>query len=279
MMLSENARASFLSGLIKRSWLGRMWQYRELILAMARRETTDRYVGQMLGPLWTIGHPLLLITIYIIFFAFALNSRAGVGGRGDYLLYMLCGLIPWMAIQDAMMRGTAAVVSHANLVKQVAFPLEVLPVKTILAALLNQLISTVLFLVYVLWSQGSASAMWLLFPPLFCIQFVGLLGLGYFFASVGVFFRDLKDVLTVFCTGAIYCLPIFYQLDNVPRPIRIVVQCNPFTHLLFCYQDIFLYKSFEHPWSWIGVSAASIVLFYVGHRAFQRLRPIFGNQL
>lgn len=262
-----------------RSWLGTMWRYRELTLAMAYREITDRYAGQMLGALWAIGHPLLLISIYITVFAFVLNIKTGMDTRGDYLLYMLSGIIPWMALQDAMLRSAFVIVVHTGLVKQVAFPLEVLPVKTIMAALLGQVISTFLLAGYAVWAYGVPPATWCLWPLLFVVQFVGLLGLGYFFSAVGVFFRDLKDVLTVFCTGSLYCLPIFYKLEQLPDWARVVILCNPFTHLLFCYQDIFFYQEVRHVWSWVGVGSASFALFFVGKKLFSRTRSMFGNVL
>lgn len=248
-------------------------------MAMARREISDRYAGQMLGTLWAIGHPLLLISIYITVFAFVLNVKTGMDTRGDYLLYMLSGIIPWMALQDAMLRSATVIVAHTGLVKQVAFPLEVLPVKTIMGALFNQLVSTLLLMGYALWAYGAPPATWFLWPLLFGVQFVGLLGLGYFFAAVGVFFRDLKDVLTVFCTGSLYCLPIFYKLEQLPDWASTVVLCNPFTHLLFCYQDVFFYQGIAHPWSWFGVGVVSFFFFFVGKKIFKRTSSMFGNVL
>jgi len=178
-----------------------MWRFRELTLAMTHREISDRYVGQVLGPLWAIGHPLLLILIYLTVFAFILNVKTGMGAQGDYVLYMLSGIVPWMTVQDALLRNVTVVVVHSGLVKQVAFPLEILPVKTLLATLLNQLVSTTLLVGYILWNYGSLPSIALLWPLLFAIQFVGLLGIGYLLASAGVFLRDLKDVLLVYCTA------------------------------------------------------------------------------
>jgi len=272
-------KTTLISQLLSRSWLGTMWRFRELTLAMTHREIADRYVGQVLGPLWAIGHPLLLILIYLTVFAFILNIKTGMGPQGDYVLYMLSGIVPWMTVQDALLRNVTVVVVHSGLVKQVAFPLEILPVKTLLAALLNQLVSTMLLVGYILWNYGSLSFIAFLWPLLFAIQFVGLLGIGYLLATAGVFLRDLKDVLLVYCTASLYCMPVFYNLDQIPGWARAVVLCNPFTHLLLCYQDIFFYQQMTHVSSWVGVSVASLGLFGVGLRTFQKTRSLFGNVL
>src|SRR5271165_5565788 len=112
-----------LSRLISRNWA--------LTWTMAKREITDRHVGQMLGMVWAIGHPLILILVYIFIFGFVFKAKAGVGHElpFNYAIYLLSGLLPWMAINDCMNKSCGLLTGNANLVKQVVFPLEVLPIK------------------------------------------------------------------------------------------------------------------------------------------------------
>src|SRR3954463_6905967 len=124
---------------------GRLYRNRSLTFALAKREITDKYTRQMIGSLWAIGHPLIHVCVYIFLFQVVLKLR--MGGTADipldYVAYLLSGLIPWLAVQESLGKGSTVITSNANLVKQVVFPLEVLPVKSVLACFVTQLVGTV----------------------------------------------------------------------------------------------------------------------------------------
>jgi lipopolysaccharide transport system permease protein len=111
------------------------------------------------------------------------------------------------------------------------------------------------------------------------MQIVGLIGLAYLLALGGTFMRDLKDVLTIFCTAGLYCIPIFYKVEQLPIWAQPIIKSNPFTHLLYCYQDIFVVQALEHPWSWAGVMLSTVLLLNFGYRAFRHSKMLFGNVL
>jgi lipopolysaccharide transport system permease protein len=127
-------------------------KHRQLTLAMTKREIGERYAGQVLGVIWAIGHPIILIGVYLFIFAFVFKAR--VGGTVDlpfnYTVYILSGLIPWMSFQESMSKGSTVIIGNANLVKQVVFPIEVLPVKGVLASLLTQFVASLVLILYVL---------------------------------------------------------------------------------------------------------------------------------
>ena len=100
-------------------------RYRELLFALTRRELTERYMGQFLGKAWVFLHPVIILSLYVVVFAVIMKGRLQLGSiETDYPSYILAGLIPWMAIQEAALRGGSAVVSNASLVKQVVFPMK-----------------------------------------------------------------------------------------------------------------------------------------------------------
>ena len=110
-------------------------RHRQLTFAMAQREIADRYAGQFLGVLWAIIHPVIVMGVYVFIFAYVFKMK--IGGTHnmplDYTTYLLSGLIPWMCFQESMSKASVVIVNNANLVKQVVFPLEVLPVKVVIA--------------------------------------------------------------------------------------------------------------------------------------------------
>ncbi len=256
-------------------------RHRQLTWEMTKREISDRYAGQVFGVLWTIGHPLILMGVYIFIFAVVFKMRIG-GSRElplNYTTYLLSGLIPWMAFQESMSKGSTVIIANANLVKQVVFPIEILPVKGVIASFVTQVIYLAILVIYVLAAYHLLPLMYLLIPVLFLLQIMAMIGVSYILSSVGTYFRDLKDFVQVFCTVGVYIMPIFYLPTMVPALFRPVLYINPFSYLVWCYQDVFYFGRFEHPWAWVIFTALSLGVFYVGYRIFRKLKIMFGNVL
>jgi lipopolysaccharide transport system permease protein len=256
-------------------------RHRQLIVAMAKREIFDRYAGQMLGAAWALAHPLIVMGVYLFMFGYVFRVR--IGGTQelplDYTTYLLAGLVPWLGLAEGINKAPTAVTSNANLVKQVVFPLEVLPIKTVLASLLAQATGLVVLVGYVAISYGSIPPTYLLLPLVVVMQFLLTVGVAYLLSAVGVFVRDLKDVVQVLTLVGVYLLPVLYLPAMVPELFRPLLYLNPLTYLIWCYHDICYFGRFEHPWAWAVMVPLSFGTFVVGSRVFHRLRPMFGNVL
>lgn len=260
-------------------------RYRQLTWEMTKREVSERYAGQVLGILWAVGHPVLLMALYVFIFAYVFPTRLGLGSDmpRSYVVYILAGLIPWITFAESMNKSAAVIVGNAGLVKQVAFPLEVLPVKTVLASAVTQLVATPILLLYalVLDPLGLAWTTWLL-PVLFTLQLLAMIGVAYLLASITVYVRDLREIVQVFTTAGLFLAPILFLpawLESASRPLLWVLYLNPFSHLVWCYQDALYFGRFAHPASWVLFTLFSIGTFYGGYRVFRKLKGIFGDLL
>jgi len=256
-------------------------RHRDLTLEMAKREVTDRYLGQLFGALWAVGHPLVLMGVYIFLFVLVFKVRIG-GTRElplDYTTYLLSGLIPWLSFQESMTKGTQAILSNANLVKQVVFPIEILPVKGAIASLIPQMVSFSFLLIYVLISHHSIPWTYSLLPLLVFLQVLGMIGISFILSAVGVYLRDIKDFVQVFSVVGMFLMPIFYLPNQVPVLFRPIIYINPFSYAIWCYQDLLYFGRFEHLWAWGVFSVLSLGVFYLGYRVFRKLKPLFGNVL
>lgn len=219
--------------------------------------------------------------IYVFIFAVVFRMRIG-GTRDlplDYATYVLAGLIPWMSFQESMSKGTVVIVANANLVKQVVFPIEILPVTGVIVAFFSQLVSTSVLGVYVLLRHGTLPWTIALLPVLFVFQILAMIGVSFFLASIGVYFRDLKDFVQVFCVMGMYLMPAFYLPAMVPAIFRPMLYLNPFSYIVWCYQDACYFGRFEHPWAWGVLVLLSVGVFYVGFKVFRKLKVAFGNIL
>jgi lipopolysaccharide transport system permease protein len=259
-------------------------RHRELTWEMTRREIKDRYAGQALGVVWAIGHPLLLMALYVFVFAYVFPTRFETGSDmpRSFVSYILSGLIPWMAFAEAMSKGTSVITGQAALVKQVVFPTEILPVKAVLACFITQLLATGFLLVFMLATEHGWPATVVLLPLLFLLQLLAMIGVNYLLSSIAVYIRDLREVVQVFLTAGVFLAPIFYLPSWVERAnplFQLVLNANPFTHLVWCYRDVLYYGSVAHPGSWAVTTALSALVFYGGYRVFRKLKPAFGDAL
>jgi lipopolysaccharide transport system permease protein len=256
-------------------------RHRDLTFEMARRELADRYAGQALGLFWAVGHPVFLIGLYVFVFAFVFKARIDPTQAMplDYTTYLLSGLVAWLGFQDILVKSGTIITGNASLVKQVVFPLEVLPVKTVMASLFPQLVSLVVLIVYVLAKFHAVPVTYALLPVLLVMQLMAMAGIAYFLSAVGVYFRDIKDVLQIAVTAGVYTLPIFYLPAWVPPLFAPLIYLNPFSHFVWCYQDALYFGRFEHPIAWLVAPTFSLLVFLFGYRFFRKLKPGLGNLL
>lgn len=261
--------------------IGLLTRHRRLTIEMARREISDRYLGQVFGFFWAVGHPLILMAVYVFIFGYVFKVK--IGGTQelplDYTTYLLAGLIPWFSFQEAMGKSSTVIINNANLVKQVIFPVEILPVKGVIASLITQLIFLLLLLLYVLISHHTLPWTYALLPVLLLLQTLAMIGVAYLLAAIGPYFRDVKDFVQIFSAVNFYLLPILYLPEFVPAAFRPFLYLNPFAYLVWCYQDALYFGRFEHWWAWPVFAVMSFGIFIIGYRLFRKLKVMFGNVL
>ncbi|MBP2434201.1 ABC transporter permease [Bradyrhizobium elkanii] len=254
---------------------------RKIAFAMAVRELRMRYAGQFAGTFWIVGHPLFQMCVFVFVFAVVFKQRIGgtVELPRDYTTYILAGLVPWLSLSSALPGFCGSIVGNANLVKQFAFQLEILAVKDVMISMVFWLIGIMILIVYCLVVDHSLPWTYLLLPVIFALHVMFAVGLGWFLSSVGVFIRDMKDVMTVLVTAGIYVLPVVYLPSWVPAIFRPLVVVNPLSSMIWVYQDALYYGRIEHPYAWISFAALSIFSFVFGLRTFVALKPFFGKAL
>ena len=255
---------------------------RELTLELARREVAERYAGAALGSIWAVLTPLLTMGIYVGLFGFVFPTRFGTTGSpwlGAALI--LSGLVPWITVADCAVRAPSVLLAHRALVRQVVFPIEVLPAKSAIACLVPQVVGTVVGLAIALSTAGP-SPMLALLPVLWIVQVALMLGLMLLLATLGVWLRDLREIMAFLANVGLYIAPILLLpqvIDALPRPAQWLIAANPFSHMVWCYHDAVVLQSFAHPWSWLVFPAFAACALALGARLFTRLKPAMGEAL
>jgi lipopolysaccharide transport system permease protein len=250
----------------------------DLILSLTRRELAARYRGSVLGVVWAMVTPVVMIAIFTFIFAGIFGARFGASGSAwDFALYLFCGLLPWTAFQETVQHSSQTVVAHANLVKRVVFPLEILPVALALTALATQMFGTLALLFAALIIRGELHATLLWLPVVILPQLIATLGLAWLVASLGVFLRDIVQGIGLLLTAWLYLTPIIYPESVVPERFRPLIRANPFTHLIRSYRRIILEGAMP---DWRGLAyftAFALVCFIFGYWWFARTRKNFAD--
>ena len=250
----------------------------ELVLSLARRDLAARYRGSVLGVLWAIVTPVVMIAIFTFIFAGIFQARFGASSSPwDYAIYLFCGLLPWTMFQETLQQAAGSIVSRANLVKRVVFPLETLPFAQALAALGNQMFGTIALLIAMLAIRHELHLTTLWLPILIVPQMLLTLGAAWLIASLGVFLRDITQVMSLVLMAWMYLTPIIYPESIVPERYRFYVNLNPFTALVRSYRLILVEGSAP---DWAGLAyftGMAVVAFVLGYWWFAKTRRNFAD--
>lgn len=259
---------------------GSIVKHRRLLFEMARRDVSDRYAGQVLGSVWAVIHPVMTIAVYIFMFAvvFRVKMDASLAIPGDHTLYMMSGLVPWLVMADVLGRSSTIVSSQASLVKQVVFPVEILPVKMVLASLPTFLIGFAGLAIYALAVDRASPAL-LLYPLAALPLYLFLLGVAFALAAVGIFLRDIREIVQMYTLIGIYVAPIFYFMDWVPERLRYLVYLNPVTIFVETFHDAAYYGGIRSWLLWLAAFGLGCAATWLGAMVFARLKPHFGSYL
>lgn len=254
---------------------------RQLLMEMVRQEISERHAGQALGKTWLLIHPVVMIGVYVFVFGIVFKARTGESLPTDctYTTYLLAGLIPWLTFQELMGKASTTIIRNASLVKQIIFPIEILPVQAVLSSFISQVICFILFFIYLLCTGADFCLTYLLLPVLWFFQIVAMTGTCYIFSTAGVFFRDLREITQVVTFIGMYTMPLFYLPQWLPAAAKPVIYLNPFSYMLWCYRDLICDGAFTHPLSWVVFCGGSVIVFFAGLSLFERSKHMFGDVL
>lgn len=221
--------------------LQELWAYRELIRNMVARDLKARYKNSVLGYIWSLLNPLLMMLVFWVVFSLLIPN-----GIAMFPVFLIVALLPWNFAVTAVSGGMRSILDNANLVKKVYFPREILPITVVLSNLVNYLFALpVLFLVMavVQWfTLGRLNFSWsfAFLPVILVIQTIFLIGVALLLSTMAVFFRDTTHIVDIFIQLWIFLTPVFFSLEQIASPLqaKVVRWINPMASIIDFYRDI-----------------------------------------
>jgi len=254
---------------------------RSLIHSMVRRDILGRFRGSFGGWFWTVLNPLMLMSTYFFVFGVVMQSKVeGDSSQGAFALYLIAGMLPWLAFSEAVGRAPINMLEHRQFIKKLLFPIETLPVNIMLAGFVSELFGLVIYFAGLLLARGHLplSILWL--PVLVIPQMLFTVGLCWFLAAMGVFFRDLAQINGFLLTIWFFLTPICYPetlLATMPATARAILERNPMYVLVSGYRDLFL-RGHAPAWGPLAkFYVLSVLVFLLGHACFHKLKKSFAD--
>jgi lipopolysaccharide transport system permease protein len=240
-----------------------------LLRELIKRDFNARFTGSALGLAWAVLQPLSLVLLYWFVFTFMIpGGRAG--GLGDsYIYFLIAGLIPWLGVNEGLIRSTTAVVENAPIVRRLPLRSELLVVVPNASALIFECVGLVIFLGMLVAKGMSLRQLWLL-PVALILQLTLQLGVGFFLAALYVFFRDLTQVIGFVLSILFYLSPILYPVGGRFEKFFF---WNPMTPLLGLFRSAILASPLPDAASIVYLLIVASTVFAAGLLFFRRAQP------
>ena len=256
-----------------------------LILQLIKREVVGRYRGSLLGMLWSLINPILMLAIYTFVFSLVFNIRLDQQDGSIYddkfafALVLFVGLIIFNLFSECLSRAPGLILANVNYVKKIIFPLEILPWVNLGSALFHASISFSVLLGFLLLIDHPIHWTSIYLPIIVLPLLFLIIGLSWFLASIGVFVRDIGQFIGLILTMLMFMSPIFYPASALPASVRDYLFLNPLTFIIEQTRTVILYG--QSP-NWIGLAAyyvIALLIAWAGMVWFEKTRKGFADVL
>lgn len=256
-----------------------LYTYRDMCWQLIKRDTAARYKDTFLGLIWPFFQPLITLLVYVFVFGaiFKAPWRGGQEGVAGYALVLFCGFAPWLFFAEVIGNASSIILSRPSFVKKMLFPLEVLPVITVVTALGYAIPPLCILLIGCIVQGVSLSFSLVTLPLLYLPLCLLCLSGAYFLAALGIFVRDVQQIVTAFLQILFFATPIIYPLSTVPAPYKTLIMLNPLSSVVELFRGVILYGQWPDWNIWFMLMAVSIIVLWCGYQLFMRMRKGFAD--
>jgi homopolymeric O-antigen transport system permease protein len=238
---------------------------------VTRSEIVARFAGSLLGFGWAILGPLLLLIVYAAVYLFILQVRAPSLSGSEYVVLIFTGLVPFLMSSEALMNGVPSVVSNKAVLSNTVFPVDLVPIKAVLTSQVTMVSGIVIVLLASL-VLGRISAAILLFPFVWVLHVMFLIGLLWILSLVHLVFRDLQNIIGVLIMYLMIASPIGYTPEMVPQSMKMLLTLNPLAYFIVAYQDLVVFGRLPRLSTTLVLTTMSVVTFLIGGWFFARAK-------
>ncbi|MCB1954244.1 MAG: ABC transporter permease [Rhodocyclaceae bacterium] len=228
-------------------------QARSLLAMMVRRELAARHAGAALGPVWLYAQPILMLGAYYLLFDIVLGARlSGSAPSRGMGIFLIAGMLPWMAFTDALSRSMTSLVDAGPLLQKNPLPPALFPLRTVLSSAVTFAPLMLAVVLGYIPYHGLAVPV-LLLPLVIVIEFVTCFLLGYLLAILVAAMRDVQQIVGFLISVGLFLTPILFSFDMFPQAMRWILWLNPMTPIVLAFQSLLLHGQMPEPAVWIAM--------------------------
>lgn len=252
-----------------------------LLKELVKRDISSRYKDSMIGGVWAFVAPLIMLAVYTFVFSMVFQARWGGGdtGRTAFALNLFIGIILHGVLAESMSRAPTIMQQHASYVKKIIFPLWLLPVVPVISGTFHALISLFVLLLAVLFFQGLWPWQSLFLPFVFLPIVFFALGFSWLIAGVGVYLRDITQIMPMFITIMMFMAPIFYPASAIPEQYRNWLLLNPLTYAVEMGRSVLFLGQLPSISAYSIYLGVAVLFAAAGLWFFSRVRKGFADVL
>ncbi|SCM83625.1 conserved membrane hypothetical protein [uncultured Sporomusa sp.] len=258
---------------------------RELLRQLVKRNIYSRYRGTAGGMAWSVIQPLLMLAVYTFIFSVVFKARwgtlpsGGLDGSYSFAVIMFCGMTVFSVFSESIAAAPMLIVNNPNYVKKVIFPIEILPIAQVVSSTIINFMSMMILFIGAVFLLKSLYWTMLLLPIIFIPFLLFTIGLSFFVASLGVYFRDLAHVTGIIVQILFLMTPIFYSMQMVPEKFQLILKLNPLTWIVEETRAVFLFKQLPNWDAVIVIVVMSFVTFQLGYVWLNKTKKGFADVL
>jgi lipopolysaccharide transport system permease protein len=241
------------------------WRMRRVFVSSSKVELQKRYAGSLLGPVWALLYPVVFLSVYVFMWVVVLRVRLPDAGRLDYAVFVLAGLVPYLFFVESLSASVVSIRQNLHLVKGVMLPVELIPTRAVIVAGAGHLVGLALVISLSGWAH-TLPARVLLLPLVMVLTTMGLVGLAWIVAPLGLLVPDATYLVNIVTTMFMFVTPIAFTPEMVPARFQPVVWLNPLTYVIQAYRSVLMERA---PFGVLpfGIFAAEVVCLFLGGAA------------
>ncbi|MCC7576943.1 MAG: ABC transporter permease [Methanomethylovorans sp.] len=254
--------------------IANLYAYRQLIWQLSWSEFKLRYKNSVLGYIWSLLEPLLMLTVLYYVFSHIMKMQIE-----NYQLFLLLGIIIWNFLSRATTIGMNCIVGKPSMIKKIYFPRDIFVISSCITALLMSVFESLVFVLFMIYFKVSLSVYILQAPIILICLFILSLGLSLALAALNVLYRDVQFIWAVLLQAGYFATPILYTLEVFPADLRSLVLLNPFARVIIAARETIIYASPMQTGDLIFMGVASIVSLIIGYAVFNKIEPRFAEEI
>ncbi len=252
-----------------------LYKYREFLRTNVKKEIRGKYKASFLGVLWSFINPLLQVLVYAIVFPYIMRVKTP-----HYLVFLICGIIPWTWFTTSMVGGTTSISTNGNLIKKVYFPREILPISTVTSGVVNFSISCIIIIIFALLDGVGISWHIVFLPLIMLLQYIFSLALVFLTSSFNVYVKDVEYMVGFIINLMFYATPILYSADMFNgTKFAWIFKLNPMAYLVESYRNIFYAHHIPGIKSMLILLGAGLILLLISFAIFKKLEKRFAEEI